>query len=62
MKVEIEIPRGKYCGDCQLLGATKNKAEYECNLCFGMLTYEEGDYNHDNPVKHTDCPGLMEVK
>ena len=60
MKLEIEIPDGKYCGACLLLGATRNTystdSEPDCNWAWGVLTYDDGDYNHENPIKHSSCP------
>ncbi len=67
MKVEVEIPDGKYCGDCELLGWDKGVAEdcecqYCCNIAFGILTYGDKDYDWEYPIKHFNCPSLKEEK
>ncbi len=68
MKVEVEIPRGKYCEECDFLeydmdsttvrnychygGGYREISVFQCDTCAGGT-------NH--PIKHPDCPGKEEV-
>lgn len=62
MKVEVEIPQGKYCTGCLFneMSILRGEYYYGCRLlhreCGG-----EGEYKTQQ-VKHLDCPSLKELK
>ena len=73
MKVEVEIPKGKYCGDC-MLGVREQPEMNLVGYCNYLSSWLLERYAEDtNPkaklgevrfivhsVKHPDCPSLKE--
>lgn len=60
MKVTVEIPAGKYCADCILLGERENHpitSYHRCRLLRERVYHLE---SHPRLNKHPDCPSLKE--
>ena len=55
--IEIDIPEGKYCGECDAL-VLKGDASYQCMA----LGYKKLRFNKavGDVTKHADCPGNTE--
>lgn len=54
MKVEVEIPEGKYCMDCLFSGVNTD----ENPACYYLRKGLEEFHSDGGVVKHPDCPSL----
>ena len=66
MKVEVEIPDGKYCGGCQFCQDICDSMAYEeshywCAYLYKDLT-KPTDLPLDDVKKHRSCPNLSKIK